>query len=127
MSAEATPTDAQADSRTPANETVRLIVGITRVMHTPAIVEGETSSTGKTLTASPESEDTTHRIDTAAILAGETEIRGFRTYKLYTPERYQSAQRANHAPGPQAGANGVTDAADLPEPTHTPTDTEGQR
>ena len=128
MSAEPqSTTDEPADERTPADETMRLIVGITRVMHSPAIVEGETSSTGKTLTASPDWKDVTHRLDTAALLAGETEFRGSVYYKLYTPERFRSAQRSNHAPGPQAGANGVTDAADLPTPTHTPTNAEGQR
>jgi hypothetical protein len=128
MSAESqSSADAQSDSRHPANETVRLIVGINRVLHSPSIVEGETSSTGKTLTASPDWKNVTHRLDTAALLAGETEFRGPVYYKLYTVERFQRRQRSNHAPGPQAGANGVTDAADLPDPTHTPSDTEGRR
>lgn len=105
----------------PENETVRLISTITRVMNSPTIVEGETSGTGKTISApEPYRDDSTVRLDTESILRGESEFRDSRSYEIYTPGRFRARQRSNHAPGPQAGANEISDADDLPEPTHWP-------
>ena len=106
----------------PANESVRLITGITGVLHSPEIIDGETSSTGKTITTTEPHTDSQLRLDTDAILGGESEYRDSRYYELYTPKRFRNAQRSNQQPGPRAGTNGVTDAADLPEPTHCPPD-----
>lgn len=101
-----------------AGETVRLETHIVGVMNSPEIVEGEVSSTGKTIRASDPHTDTSYRFDTATILTGDGESRDSRSYSLYTYESFQSIQRANHAPGPQAGCNGVSDPEDLPNPTH---------
>ncbi|WP_181691351.1 hypothetical protein [Natronomonas sp. LN261] len=118
-----TDADADGDEATlPANESVRLITGITGVLHSPEIIEGETSSTGKTIATTEPHTDSQLRLDTDAILGGDSEYRDARYYELYTPKRFQNAQRSNQQPGPRAGTNGVTDAADLPEPTHCPPD-----
>lgn len=101
----------------PQNETVRLIQGIQRVMHTPRIVEGKTSSSGKTILVERENQSN-HRLDTEAILRGESQFRGAKKYKLYTPERMQSSQRGNKAPGPQAGVNRISEENELPGATH---------
>lgn len=105
------------------NETVRLITGVTRVMHTPEIIEGTASSTGKTVEVEVDWDSTrtkTYRLDADTLLAGDSEIRSGSYFQLYTPDRFQSKQRGNHAPGPQAGTNSVSDADDLPDATHTP-------
>jgi len=113
--------DGGDEGELPTNETVRLITGITRVMHTPEVVEGETSSTGKTISVEhPTKGGTTYRLDTAEILDGESEFRDATYFEIYTPKRLQKCQRANKAPGPRAGCNGVSDAGDLPDPTHVP-------
>lgn len=104
----------------PKNETVRLISGVQRLMHSPTIVEGKTSSTGKTIAVEDSTRDKTYRLDTEKLLDGGTEFRDGGYYKLYTKEEYRSTQNANLARGPVAGANEVTDADDLPEATHTP-------
>lgn len=105
----------------PSNEPVRVYTWITGVMSTPRIVEGETSSTGKTVeVADPVRDGKTYRLDTAEILAGGSEYRDSTGFALYTPGEYRATQHANHAPGPQAGANEVTPAEDLPNPTHFP-------
>jgi hypothetical protein len=104
----------------PANETVRIITGITGVMHSPEVIEGETSSSGKTISVEATQTRKSYRLDTAEILAGESEYRKSTYFEIYTPKRLQKRQRANRAPGPQAGSNGVTDVDDLPEPTHVP-------
>jgi len=116
------PTVVTPDDR-PASETVRIIAGIQRVMHTPEILEGRTSSTGKTITVTVRegtSNEKTYRLDTETILSGGTEFRDSRTFELYTPERFRKNQRANHAPGPVAGADEVSDTEDLPPATHVP-------
>lgn len=107
----------------PAGKTVRLISGIARVIHTPKIVEGKTSSTGKTITVTVpkgSNQEETYRLDTETIFAGDPEFRESRSFEIYTPERLRRKQRANHAPGPQAGADEVSDPDALPPATHVP-------
>lgn len=103
----------------PENETVKLITGVNGLMHSPTIVEGETSSTGKTI-AVEHSSGKTYRLDTETILSGNPEFRKGAYYKLYTREEMRSSQSANLARGPVVGANEVTGEDDLPEPTHRP-------
>lgn len=103
----------------PKNEAVKLITGVTGLMHSPRIVEGETSSTGKTISVTDRS-GKTYRLDTEEILSGNGEYRKATYFKLYTKEEMRTSQNANLARGPVAGANEVTDADDLPEPTHEP-------
>lgn len=103
----------------PKNETILLISGVQRLMHNPTIVEGKTSSTGKTIFVEEEFSNKTYRLDTEKILNGRTEFRDGGYYELYTKEEYRKTQKANLAPGPVAGANEVTDAEDLPDPTHS--------
>jgi len=102
----------------PKNETVRLITGVNGLMHNPTIVEGETSSTGKTISVEHMS-GKTYRLDTEKILSGGAEFRKGAYYKLYTKEEMRSSQKANLARGPVAGANEVSENDDLPEPTHS--------
>lgn len=110
-----------------ANETVRLTTAITRVMNAPDIVTGEVSGSGKTIAVDhPNREGKTFRLDTATIMAGDSEFRDSRSFSLYTREDFQNTQSANYGPGPQAGANGVSDSEDLPEPTHTPVGQDGE-
>ena len=101
----------------PKNETVLLITGVNGLMHTPEIVKGETSSTGKTISVEEDlgHRTKTHRLDTETILEGRSEFRGGGYYELYTPESFRKSQRANHAPGPVAGADEITDGDELPE------------
>jgi hypothetical protein len=102
-----------------AGDTIRLETHILGVMNSPEIVEGKVSSTGKTIRAThPHNDEKAFRFDTATILAGEGEYRDSRTFSLYTYDTFQRTQRANLAPGPQAGANRVSDPEDLPNPTH---------
>lgn len=103
----------------PKNETILLISGVQRLMHNPTIIEGETSSTGKTVAVEEEFSNKTYRLDTEKLLNGGTEFRDGGYYKLYTKEEMRSSQNANLAPGPVEGANEVSDADDLPEPTHS--------
>jgi len=111
----------QSAPNLPKNEKILLIQGITSVFHTPHIVEGETSSTGKTIKVEHKHKDKTSRLDTEKILTGDREIRRATTFKLYTPEEYRSKKKANYDP-----ANGRNLQADnlekseLPEPTHEP-------
>jgi hypothetical protein len=107
----------------PAGETVRLIKGITRVIHKPDIVEGELSSTGKTISVTvPRGSNatTTYRLDAEKILSGDLEVRDATTFEIYTRERYRTAQRSNKQPGPRAGTDRVSDADELPPATHRP-------
>lgn len=107
----------------PKNETVRLIKGISGVSHTPEVIEGETSSTGKTIAVEVDNgggSTKTYRLDTEKILSEGLEVRRATTFELYTPERFQRKQKSNYAPGPQVGVNEVSEANDLPEPTHEP-------
>lgn len=109
----------------PTNERVLLIQGISGVMHTPTIVEGETSSTGKTISVTDKHKDSkTYRLDAEKLFTGGLEIRRATTFELYTPERLQQKQHANYGPGPQSGANEISDTDDLPDPTHRPADGE---
>lgn len=99
----------------PKNETVLLIAGVNGLMHSPRIVEGETSSTGKTISVTEERRNTSYRLDTEKILNGRGEYRKGGYYKLYTKDEFRSSQNANLARGPVAGANEVTDADELPD------------
>lgn len=99
-----------------ATDTVRLIAGVTRVTAAPSVIEGEASSTGKTISVRHQGRD--YQLDAAKIAGGDVEVRDARTFELYTPERFRRRQRTNHGPGPQAGANQVSDADDLPPATH---------
>lgn len=103
-----------------AGETVLLTASITRVLNRPTVLEGEVSGTGKTIAVEKPHSDSTCRLDTVRIMAGECEVRDSWGFKLYTREGFQSTQRANYGPGPQAGTEGASDADDLPEPTHEP-------
>lgn len=107
----------------PEDETVLLITGITRLMHSPQTVEGTTSSTGKTISVEIQNGNT-FRLDASEIFAGNSEFRDAKYFEIYTPARLRKNQRANHAPGPQAGANEVSDVDDLPDPTHWPANDE---
>jgi hypothetical protein len=88
-------------------------------MHSPEIVEATTSGTGKTMSLKDEIGRNV-RLDAEEIFTGGLESRKATTYELYTPGRFRARQRANHAPGPQAGANRVCGADDLPTATHYP-------
>ena len=99
----------------PKNETVLLVSGVNGLMHSPRIVEGETSSTGKTISVDEEHRSGSHRLDTEKILEGHGEYRKGRYFKLYTKSEFRSSQKANLARGPVAGANEVTDTDELPE------------
>jgi hypothetical protein len=105
-----------------ANETVRLVVCLPGKMSPPAIIEGETSGSGKTIAVDGDQDALAGdvRLDTEAILSGESEVRSPVLYELYQPADFQQLQRSNYAPGPQVGVNELTDGADLPEPTHRP-------
>ena len=102
----------------PKNETVRLTTGVRRLMHNPRIIEGETSSTGKTIKVETEHRGT-YRLDTEKILSGQSVTRKGSYFELYTKDDFRSSQNANLARGPVCGANEVTDAEDLPEQTHS--------
>lgn len=106
----------------PENETVQLITGITRVFHTPTMVEGETSSTGKTISVTDPHGDRTYRLDTEEILRGQTEFRDATYFEIYTPYRLKKRQRSNCQPGPRAGVNEIQRISELPAPTHCPAD-----
>lgn len=107
------------DGELPGNERVLIIAGITGVMHTPEVIEGETSGTGKTISVESETIKSA-RLDAREIFDGESEYRDSRYFELYTPGRLRKNQRSNKAPGPRAGTDSVTDADDLPAPTHWP-------
>lgn len=104
-------------------ETVRLIENPAVGLNTsPNIIEGEVSSSGKSVMI-PEDEglgNKRRRLDAETIFSGESEYRDSTGWELYTPGRLRSKQRSNYAPGPQAGSNGVSEAEDLPMPTHWP-------
>ena len=103
-----------------AGDTVRLSAHITRVMSTPTIFEGEVSDSGKTISAEHPNLNETYRLDTEKIMKGDPEFRGSVAIELYNPDRFQRIERANKAPGPQAGTDKVTPKKDLPKPTHEP-------
>lgn len=102
-----------------ANDEVRIIHGIVGLMHTPRIVTGKVSGSGKTISVELEGGDS-YRLDTEKIMSGSGDYRDSRYFELYTYENMEKNQRANRAPGPQAGTDGVSDREDLPEPTHEP-------
>lgn len=122
----------------PKNEVVRIIRGISRVAHTPTIVEGRTSSTGKTIEVPkempagreadgpPKDDESIYRLDAEDIFTDGLEVRGATTFKLYTPSEMRGQQKANYAPGPQAGTNDWSDEWDLPPATHLPARPEGK-
>lgn len=122
---ESNETDAEAVDLDdlPTNETVLVIRGISGVMHSPEIIKATASSTGKTMSLRDELGRNV-RLDSEEIFTGGLESRKATTYELYTPGRFRARQRANHAPGPQAGANRVCEAEDLPSATHYPADSD---
>jgi len=81
-----------------ADQKIRLIQGISGVFHTPYIVEGEISSTGKTIEVEKKHGSQTYRLDTETILTGGVEVRRATTYKLYTRKNYLSQKKANYDP-----------------------------
>lgn len=102
-----------------ANETVRLTKGICRVLHTPTIVDGKVSSTGKSIYISDEG----HRLqgdDLERLLDGRIVIRGSFKYQLYTPDRHRSEQQMNKTEPQQRGNDVVHAVEELPEATHKP-------
>jgi hypothetical protein len=109
----------QSTIQLPKNEKIRLIQGISRVFHTPEIVEGKTSSTGKTIEVEDESKGKTYRLDTEEILTDGLEVRRATTYKLYTPEKYIRQKKANYDPanGRNLNADDI-EKSELPEQTH---------
>lgn len=81
-----------------ADQKIRLIQGISGVFHTPYIVEGVISSTGKTIEVEEKHGRRTYRLDTETILTGGVEVRRATTFKLYTRKNYLSQKRANYDP-----------------------------
>ena len=116
----------------PVEERVLLIRSITRVMNSPEIVRGRTSSTGKSIyvpqSINPErnddgtlaEEEAEYRLDAETIFTGDSEFRDAVGFELYTPLSFRRKERSNYAPGPQAGANEIHSDADLPAATHLP-------
>jgi len=104
------------------DRTIRLTTGVSRLMHSPTIVEGQLSSTGKTISMTVNQDNPglaeSYRLNAERILDGDTLSRDGRYFELYTKEDFRQSQRANHSPGPTSGANEVTDTENLPEPTH---------
>lgn len=104
-----------------ANDTVLIQTAIVRVMNKPRIIKGEVSGSGKTISVeTPTGKN--RRLPTEKIMKGESHYPsdGTRSFELYSKEEFQKKQEVNHAPGPQCGANEVTEKEELPEPTHTP-------
>jgi len=81
-----------------ANQKIKLIQGISGVFHTPYIIEGEISSTGKTIEVEEKHGRNTYRLDTDKILTGGVEVRRATTFKLYTRKNYLSQKKANYDP-----------------------------
>ncbi|EMA11583.1 hypothetical protein SAMN05443574_103321 [Haloarcula vallismortis] len=100
----------------PENEKIRLIKGISGVFHTPKIIEGKTSSTGKTIKV--ETDRSTYRLDTEEILSGGLEVRRATTFKLYTPEAYVRQKKSNYDPANGRNLKAFKEDWDLPEATH---------
>jgi len=88
-----------------ANQKIKLIQGISGVFHTPYIVEGEISSTGKTIEVEKKHGSQTFRLDTETILTGGVEVRRATTYKLYTRKNYLSQKKANYDPANYRNTN----------------------
>ena len=107
----------------PKNEKIKLIQGISGVFHTPYIVEGETSSTGKTIKVTEKHGDRTYRLDTKRILTGGVEVRRATTFKLYTRKKLLAQKKANYDPAnyrntdTEKVAEGMV-RGDFPTPTH---------
>lgn len=120
LDSETTTTDTVDPKNPPEDERVLLIEGIVGVMHTPRIIEGKTSSTGKTISVERDDRGTGVRLDAKTIFNGDGEYRDATSFELYTPETMKRRQQANHAPGPQAGCNEVNALGELPDPTHRP-------
>jgi hypothetical protein len=98
------------------SETVRLIADITSLIRAPVLVDGELSSTGKTIGV--EHVNSSYRLDADTILNGGYEHRSAWTFQLYSKEKYMQgydkARQAKH----QSAASQKT-IEDIPEPTHT--------
>lgn len=107
----------------PKNEKIRLIQGISGVFHTPHIVEGKTSSTGKTIRVKEKYGSRTYRLNTEKILTGGIEVRKATTFKLYTRENLIRQKKANYDPANFRNTNlkkvmSSMLEGDYPEPTH---------
>lgn len=107
----------------PKNEKIRLIQGISGVFHTPYIVEGKTSSTGKTIKVEEKHGNRTYRLDTEKILTGGIEVRRATTFKLYTRKNLIRQKKANYDPANYRNTDTkkVMESmleGDFPEPTH---------
>ncbi|MCF7875629.1 hypothetical protein K9M06_01105 [Candidatus Bipolaricaulota bacterium] len=107
----------------PKNEKIRLIQGISGVFHTPYIVEGKTSSTGKTIRVEEKHGNRAYRLDAEKILTGGVEVRRATTFKLYTRENLIRQKKANYDPANYRNLD-TKDVmksmleGDYPEPTH---------
>jgi len=114
----------------PTDERVLIIRGISGVFHTPTVVEGETSSTGKTIAVPkrydrdheglPHDDEPVYRLDAETMFTGGLETRKATTFQLYLPETLRRQQKANFNPGPSVGTDTVRDEWDLPPATHLP-------
>jgi hypothetical protein len=97
------------------SETIRLIADITSLIRSPSIVDGEISSTGKTISA--EHLNSSYRLDADTILSGGYEHRSSWTFELYTKQKYiqkyDSARQAKHQ-----SASSQKSVDSIPEPTH---------
>lgn len=102
-----------------AGDDIRLQTSITRIISGVDIVVGKVSGSGKTISVEL-GDNESFRLDTAEIIAGNTEFRESRKFELYTREGFRHLQRMNKQSGPRRGVNEVTDAEKLPEVTHQP-------
>jgi hypothetical protein len=114
-------TDDGIDVKQFAGETVKIQTEIIGTNGVASVVDGEVSGTGKTISVETPT-GKTRRLPTETIMSGEAHYpsSSTRSFELYQKERFQRSQEANWGPGPQRGANEVSDDDDLPEPTHSP-------
>lgn len=102
----------------PKDEQILLIKGISGVFHTPKIVEGRTSRSGKTISLELE-DGRSYRLDTEKILTGGLEVRRATTFELYRPEAFIQRKKANQDPANFRNMDADDlKASNLPEPTH---------
>lgn len=81
------------------------------------IIEGEMSSTRKTISVDYDGES--YRLDTETILSGDSEIRDSQLFELYSPVKFRQAQKVNKSPENMRGGDEVTPRSELPPPTHS--------
>ena len=94
---------AQINCKELAGQKILLIQGISRVMHTPYIIEGEFSSTGKTIKVTTKNGNQTCKLKTKEFLKRQFSSRNATTFQPYTKEQYKSSMRANYDPANQRG------------------------